>query len=61
MPFTMLTVSRYIGANRHGWNSVLLRTGVYRTGEPKHKPTAIVDDVELAVKFAIANETKRVK
>ncbi|KAI5450076.1 hypothetical protein NCC49_003703 [Naganishia albida] len=49
------------GANRHGWNSVLLRTGVYRTGEPKHKPTAIVDDVELAVKFAIANETKRVK
>ena len=51
----------HIGANRHGWNSVLLRTGVYRTGEPKYKPTAIVDDVEHAVNFAIENETKRIK
>ncbi|GHJ89943.1 hypothetical protein NliqN6_6345 [Naganishia liquefaciens] len=49
------------GANRHGWHSVLLRTGVYRTGVPKHQPTTIVDDVELAVKFAIENESKKAK
>lgn len=46
------------GANRHGWNSVLVRTGVYRGGEPKYKPTTIADDVESAVKFAIENETR---
>lgn len=35
----------------HGskWNSILLRTGVYRGGEPSHKPTVIVDGVKDAV------------
>ncbi|KAH8081835.1 HAD-like domain-containing protein [Filobasidium floriforme] len=41
------------GANAHGWNSVLLKTGVYRTGEPRHKPTSIADDVEVAVRWAV--------
>ncbi|WOO77237.1 putative CDP-alcohol phosphatidyltransferase class-I family protein [Vanrija pseudolonga] len=44
------------GANNYGWNSVLVRTGVYPGGEPSHKPTFIADDVELAVQWAIENE-----
>lgn len=47
------------GANRYGWKSVLLRTGVYAGGEPAKKPTMIADDVELAVEWAWKNELKR--
>ncbi|KAE8223335.1 hypothetical protein CF319_g3627 [Tilletia indica] len=43
------------GANDWGFSSALVRTGVYRDvdGEPAHKPTVLVDDVEQAVKVAI--------
>ncbi|RSH78616.1 uncharacterized protein EHS24_002345 [Apiotrichum porosum] len=44
------------GANMYGWNSILLRTGVYAGGEPAHAPTFIADDVELAVEWAIKRE-----
>lgn len=40
----------------YGWNSILLRTGVYAGGEPAHAPTFIADDVELAVEWAIKRE-----
>lgn len=49
------------GANRYGWNSVLLRTGVYAGGEPAKKPTMITDDVELAVEWAWKNELKKMQ
>lgn len=44
------------GANGHGWNSILLRTGVYQDadGEPAHIPTTISDDVEAGVRWALA-------
>ncbi|KAI0537542.1 HAD-like domain-containing protein [Xylaria digitata] len=41
------------------WASILVRTGVWnkdRDGEPKHKPTAIVDDVKGAVGWALERE-----
>lgn len=46
------------GANGFGWKSALVRTGVYRDqdGEPAHKPTIIVDNVENAVLDAIERE-----
>ncbi|KAI1427302.1 HAD-like domain-containing protein [Xylaria sp. FL1777] len=53
------------GANEYSsprgteWASVLVRTGVWsedRDGEPKHRPTAIVDDVKGAVKWALERE-----
>ncbi|KAI0428257.1 HAD-like domain-containing protein [Xylaria sp. FL1042] len=53
------------GANEykspHGteWASVLVRTGVWskeRDGEPKYTPSAIVDDVKGAVKWALERE-----
>lgn len=47
------------GANNFGWDSILLRTGVYQGGEPSHIPTAICDDVELAVDWAFKNERLR--
>lgn len=47
------------GANKCGWDSILLRTGVYAGGEPSHKPTMICDDVELAVEWAIENELRK--
>lgn len=49
-------MSDICGANNYGWNSVLLRTGVYKGGEPAHKPTMIADDVELAVEWALKRE-----
>lgn len=49
------------GANRYGWNSVLLRTGVYAGGEPAKKPTMITDDVELAVEWAWKKELKKMQ
>ena len=48
------------GANAFGWNSLLVKTGVYRDGEPKHRPTKIVEDVEEGVKWAIEKESKKV-
>jgi hypothetical protein len=47
------------GANAHGWASILLRTGVYESGEPSHKPTVILDDVEQAVHWAIKEESRK--
>ncbi|KNE66228.1 TIGR01456 family HAD hydrolase [Allomyces macrogynus ATCC 38327] len=40
-----------LGANRHGWHSLLVRTGVYQAGIPAITPTAVVDQVESAVQF----------
>ncbi|WVN90213.1 TIGR01456 family HAD hydrolase [Cryptococcus depauperatus CBS 7841] len=47
------------GANAHGWNSILVRTGVFHDthGEvPEHIPTVITDDVEEGVEWAIKRE-----
>lgn len=44
------------GANAFGWDSLLVKTGVYREGQPKHTPTRIVDDVEVGVRWAIDRE-----
>ncbi|TGJ85650.1 hypothetical protein E0Z10_g3103 [Xylaria hypoxylon] len=53
------------GANEYSspqgteWASILVRTGVWnkdRDGEPKHKPTAVVDDVKSAVGWALERE-----
>ncbi|PNS19674.1 hypothetical protein CAC42_7518 [Sphaceloma murrayae] len=35
------------------WVSVLVKTGVYRGGEPAHKPRTIVEDVYAAVQWAL--------
>ncbi|WRT68322.1 TIGR01456 family HAD hydrolase [Kwoniella shivajii] len=50
------------GANRHGWSSILVRTGVFHDthGEkPSHTPTIICDDVEKGVEWAIEQELRR--
>jgi len=47
------------GANAYGWDSILVRTGVYPGGEPSHAPTMIADDVELAVEWALKREAER--
>ncbi|WWC71613.1 TIGR01456 family HAD hydrolase [Kwoniella pini CBS 10737] len=50
------------GANRHGWSSILVRTGVFNdnNGElPSHKPTIISDDVEKGVEWAIQEEIRK--
>lgn len=44
------------GANAYGWNSILLKTGVYQSGKPKHEPTVISADVEEGVMWAIERE-----
>lgn len=49
------------GAIAHGWSSCLLRTGVYAGGTPRHAPTTICDDVEVAVDWAIEREVERVR
>lgn len=47
------------GANsyrsKHGsdWQSILVKTGVYRGGEPTWTPHVIVDDVKKAVEWAL--------
>jgi ribonucleotide monophosphatase NagD (HAD superfamily) len=48
------------GANNAGWSSVLVKTGVYdrAQGLPKHKPTHIADNVELAVQWALQRELR---
>lgn len=49
------------GANLHGWDSILVRTGVYKDdqGEPKYKPTTIVDDVLAGVHWAMKREADK--
>ncbi|KAG0247232.1 hypothetical protein BG011_001833 [Mortierella polycephala] len=48
------------GANAYGWNSVLVKTGVFRTkgheNHHVHPATAVVDNVEDAVRWIIATE-----
>ncbi|PWY97998.1 HAD-superfamily hydrolase [Testicularia cyperi] len=52
------TESDIAGAIGYGWNSALVRTGVYKdaSGPPNHQPTILVDNVEVAVKEAIRRE-----
>jgi HAD superfamily hydrolase (TIGR01456 family) len=46
--------SDIIGAHNYGWNSLLVRTGVYRNGtQLPVQPTKIVNDVLEAVKWVI--------
>ena len=47
------------GANAFGWESLLVKTGVYKDGVPAHKPTRIVENVEEGVKWAIQRELER--
>lgn len=47
------------GANGHDWNSILVKTGVYRQGEPAHVPTRIAADVEEGVQWAFNRELDR--
>ncbi|EJU04030.1 HAD hydrolase [Dacryopinax primogenitus] len=47
------------GANAHGWESILVNTGVYNSaddGPPVHWPTRMLDNVEQAVEWAIDRE-----
>ncbi|KAG0195947.1 hypothetical protein BGX28_000335 [Mortierella sp. GBA30] len=48
------------GANGYGWNSVLVKTGVYKPkgfeNHPVHPASAVVDHVEDAVRWIIAKE-----
>jgi hypothetical protein len=46
------------GANGAGWQSVLVKTGVYTGGQPTHQPTHYAEDVEEAVRWAIDREMK---
>ncbi|KAI0656680.1 HAD-like domain-containing protein [Cubamyces menziesii] len=49
------------GANGAGWESVLVRTGVYdpAQGPPAHTPTYVAEDVEEAVRWAIERSMGR--
>ncbi|KAJ6497823.1 HAD-like domain-containing protein [Mycena sanguinolenta] len=49
------------GANGAGWDSILVKTGVFTGGGqlPTHEPTHHADNVEEAVRWAIAREIKR--
>ncbi|KAG0331911.1 hypothetical protein BG004_001461 [Podila humilis] len=48
------------GANGYGWNSVLVKTGVYQPKEyenhPVHAANVVVDHVEDAIRWIIAKE-----
>jgi ribonucleotide monophosphatase NagD (HAD superfamily) len=43
----------YRSGNGSNWHSILVRTGVYRGGEPAWTPKVIVDDVQKAVEWGI--------
>ncbi|KAL4799830.1 aspartyl-tRNA synthetase [Aspergillus venezuelensis] len=43
----------YRSAHDSKWHSLLVRTGVYRGGEPAWTPTTIVDDVHKAVQWGL--------
>ncbi len=47
------------GANAHGWESILLRTGVYKGGIPAHEPTRIAEHVGEGVMWALQREIER--
>ncbi|KAK7057445.1 HAD-like domain-containing protein [Favolaschia claudopus] len=47
------------GANAAGWDSILVKTGVFSGGNPTHIPTCIAEDVEEAVDWAIRREVAR--
>ncbi|KAF8170279.1 HAD-like domain-containing protein [Mycena galopus ATCC 62051] len=47
------------GANGAGWESILVKTGVFAGGRSTHEPTHYAEDVEEAVRWAIAREMKR--
>ncbi|KAG0245753.1 HAD-like domain-containing protein [Mortierella sp. GBAus27b] len=53
------------GANAYGWNSVLVKTGVFKTrgyeNHHEHPATAVVEHVEDAVRWIIANENSKVR
>lgn len=51
--------NEYVSPRGTEWASILVRTGVWskdRDGEPKYKPTVIVDDVKSAVEWAVERE-----
>ena len=58
--------SDILGANRYRsprdvrWHSILVRTGVYESGEPRVKPTAIVHDVWEATQLALRQSSEQV-
>ena len=54
-------LSDIAGANGAGWQSVLVRTGVYEPddGPPTHAPTHEAANVEEAVRWAIDREMYR--
>ncbi|KAL8783716.1 MAG: hypothetical protein Q9195_009301 [Heterodermia aff. obscurata] len=53
--------SDILGANDYqspsgtSWNSILVKTGVYKSGKPEYEPKAIVPDVTAAVQWALKN------
>ncbi|KAI1300850.1 hypothetical protein EDD11_005940 [Mortierella claussenii] len=51
------------GANGYGWQSVLVRTGVFKPegneNHHTHPATAVVDDVEDAVRWIISKELRK--
>ncbi|KAF9361711.1 hypothetical protein BGX26_000066 [Mortierella sp. AD094] len=53
------------GANAHGWDSVLVKTGVYRPkgleNHAVHPATTVVDHVEDAVRWIIAKEKMKLQ
>lgn len=40
------------------WKSILVRTGVYKGGEPSCQPTIVLDDVQRAVEWALEDAEK---
>lgn len=56
--------SDILGANRYRsprnvcWHSILVRSGVYDSGEPRVKPTAIVQDVWEATQLALRQSSE---
>jgi ribonucleotide monophosphatase NagD (HAD superfamily) len=47
------------GANRKGWESILVRTGIFESKEPNHHKYPakyVVDDMEAAVKLIFEKE-----
>lgn len=57
------TASDIMGANHYGWQSILVKTGVFRDTEAhratlkgKLKPTMIADDVEQGVREVLRQE-----
>ncbi|KAJ6593638.1 HAD-like domain-containing protein [Mycena capillaripes] len=47
------------GANAANWKSILVKTGVFAGGQPTHEPTYHAEDVEEAVRWAIAKEMRK--